>query len=142
MGFPGWRIDQIYNISSEWSSYKPDAILLLIGTNDVMQGSQLKATTRTSPRSKPMYLPPLFCAILVDRISSHKSKFLLQVQTPTLLHHTQLTYSHRCTATAMGRMAPFQPRGNATWRHWRNAWIFSWLRSLSFCLTLSCSSRR
>ena len=64
MGFPGWRIDQIYNISSEWSSYKPDAILLLIGTNDVMQGSQLKATTRTSPRSKPLYLPPFVLCYL------------------------------------------------------------------------------
>eukprot|EP00462_Mataza_sp_D1_P013832 CAMPEP_0175161892 /NCGR_PEP_ID=MMETSP0087-20121206/24855_1 /TAXON_ID=136419 /ORGANISM="Unknown Unknown, Strain D1" /LENGTH=249 /DNA_ID=CAMNT_0016450353 /DNA_START=371 /DNA_END=1120 /DNA_ORIENTATION=- len=57
MGFPGWRIDQIYNISSEWSSYKPDAILLLIGTNDVMQGPNAYA-----PAPYPTDLfPQMYC---------------------------------------------------------------------------------
>ena len=48
MGFPGWRIDQIYNISANWTALAPDAITLLIGTNDVMQGPYAYAPFPTS----------------------------------------------------------------------------------------------
>ena len=48
MGFPGWRIDQIYNISANWTALAPDAMLLMIGTNDVIQGPRAYAPSRTS----------------------------------------------------------------------------------------------
>jgi hypothetical protein len=37
-GHPGWRIDQILNISSNWSALEPDIIFMHLGSNDVMQG--------------------------------------------------------------------------------------------------------
>ena len=37
-GHPGWRIDQLLNISANWSAFAPDIILLHAGSNDVMQG--------------------------------------------------------------------------------------------------------
>jgi lysophospholipase L1-like esterase len=41
-GHSGWRIDQIANSAVNWLNvYRPDIVLLLIGTNDMAQGYQL-----------------------------------------------------------------------------------------------------
>jgi len=42
-GHPGWRIEDIDQKQAEWvSTYKPDAILLLVGTNDILKNDHLE----------------------------------------------------------------------------------------------------
>jgi acyl-CoA thioesterase-1 len=42
-GHPGWRIDNIDEQAAGWvSAYQPDAILLLVGTNDILQNYHLE----------------------------------------------------------------------------------------------------
>ena len=46
-GHPGWRIDQIAGSMAPWLlRERPDIVLLLIGTNDVVQGYALDAAPR------------------------------------------------------------------------------------------------
>ena len=41
-GHPGWRIEDIDQHAAEWvKTYDPDAVLLLIGTNDILQNDDL-----------------------------------------------------------------------------------------------------
>jgi lysophospholipase L1-like esterase len=43
-GHPGWRIDQIAGAAGPWlTRYQPQIVLLLIGTNDVVQDANLDA---------------------------------------------------------------------------------------------------
>jgi lysophospholipase L1-like esterase len=58
MGFPGWRIDQIHAIRANWSALAPDAMLLMIGTNDVLQGPNAYAPAPADPR----LFPQMHCA--------------------------------------------------------------------------------
>jgi acyl-CoA thioesterase-1 len=42
-GHPGWRIEDIDQHAEEWvKTYQPDAILLLIGTNDILKNNHLE----------------------------------------------------------------------------------------------------
>jgi acyl-CoA thioesterase I len=42
-GHPGWRIEDIDQHQAEWvSTYQPDAILLLVGTNDILENNHLE----------------------------------------------------------------------------------------------------
>lgn len=41
-GYPGWRIDELHRHVGDWlQAAQPDIILLLIGTNDIVQGYSL-----------------------------------------------------------------------------------------------------
>jgi lysophospholipase L1-like esterase len=42
-GYPGWRIDELHRHVGDWlQAAQPDIILLLIGTNDIVQGYDLE----------------------------------------------------------------------------------------------------
>jgi lysophospholipase L1-like esterase len=68
-GHSGWRIDQIRSFIDRWlRTYRPDAILLLIGTNDILQHHRVRGA-------------PARLAALVDRIHADRPRAKLIVST-------------------------------------------------------------
>ena len=50
-GHSGWRIDEIHASIDGWlTTYQPEVVLLLIGTNDVTQDYQVSTAPAVSPR--------------------------------------------------------------------------------------------
>ena len=104
-GHPGWTTSQIIQILPTWVAYRPDVIVVHLGTNDVGQNHSLPRmltdmTWLLGNISSALPAARVFLCTIIDMVSKRS---LPRVH-PNRMHFAFASYTPRCARTPLNRL--------------------------------------